>query len=110
MRPSLFGTRDIGRSGPHQTKRSVGPSWLLETSSWEPDSSSPKGGLAMDPVTFQRLVDYLLVSTHTGMGHATPALTRDTDGLNALAREAAYRQSADHVIGPRHPHYDHEGL
>ncbi len=85
----------------------TGLSWLAESQSWDPDSSPPPaGGLSMNPVTFQRLMNYLVSHSHTGMGHARSPLTRDTDGLNALATELAHDQAADHVIGPRHSMFD----
>jgi hypothetical protein len=78
---------------------------MIDAQSWEPNSERPHGALSMDPVTFQRLVNFLKTHSHTGMGHARrglAALAQDTGGVNALARETAFSQAADEVIGPRH--------
>jgi hypothetical protein len=90
-------------------KSATGLSWLVESQVWEPRYETHRGGLRMDPVTFQRLVNFLQTHSHTGMGNARPALARDTEGINSLAREAAYDQAADEVIGPRHPLFSLEG-
>jgi hypothetical protein len=82
-----------------------GLSWLAE-SRWPPNSTPPKGALSMDPVTYRRLVEFLKTQSHTGLGRARSPMTRDVGGINALAREMAYAQSADHVIGPRHALFD----
>ena len=84
----------------------TGLSWLTEDQVWEAEPRNFAGGLSMDPVTFQRLINFLTTNSHTGMGHATPALGRDVDGINALARQSAYDQAADHVIGPRSALFD----
>jgi len=82
----------------------TGLSWLVtEQSGYTPMPQDIGGGLNMDPVTFQRLINFLTTSSHTGMGRATPAFSRDTDGINALAVETAVDQAADEVIGPRSP-------
>ncbi len=83
-------------------KSPSGLSWLFEEQRWDRHSPADHaGGLSMDPVTFQRLVNFLTTHSHTGMGHASNIFSRDVDGINALSRELAYEQAADHVIGPR---------
>jgi hypothetical protein len=83
-----------------------GLSWLIESQTWEPRHETYRGGLSMDPVTFKRLMNFLQTHSHVGMGNAKPALARDNEGINSLAREAAYDQAADEVIGPRHALFD----
>jgi hypothetical protein len=88
----------------------AGLSWLVEEQHWDqPPQTHFGGGLSMDPVTFQRLINFLRTSSHTGMGHAKPALAQEVDGINALARESAYDQAGSEVIGPRHPLFSLEG-
>jgi len=99
-----------GMSIGHVDNTASGLSWLTETETWQRPHYETRGGggLKMDPVTFERLINFLQTHSHTGMGHAKQALTQDTDGVNALAREAAHVQSADHVIGPRHALFEPE--
>lgn len=89
----------------------TGLSWLTEKESWQRPHYETRGGggLTMDPVSFQRLANFLQTHSHTGMGHAKGALTQDIEGVNALSREAAYTQAAGHVIGPRSALFDLEG-
>ena len=94
----------------HVESTGGGLSWLVEEQSNEYRPTDFIGGLSMDPVTFQRLVNFLTSHSHTGMGHAKNPLSRDVDGINALARERAYDQAANHVIGPRHPLFDEGAL
>jgi len=64
----------------------------------------------MDPVNFQRLMNFLTTNSHTGMGHAAHPFAQDVGGINALAVENAIDQAADEVIGPRHPLFSLEGI
>jgi hypothetical protein len=113
----LKGTQNLGHTTKIHAGMAIGSvdsspgglSWLVESQVWEPRYETHRGGLAMDPVTFQRLVNFLTTHSHTGMGSATNALARDVDGINSLVREATYDQSLDEVIGPRHPLFNLEG-
>ena len=114
QRPQNLGHSRIsaGMSIGHSESSPSGLSWLHEEQRWDrPPRYETRGGggLAMNEVTFERLINFLRTHSHVGMGHAKEALSQDVEGVNGLAREAAYDQAADHVIGRRHALFSLEG-